>query len=852
LARFDPATGRFAVFRHSDTDPGSLGDDNVFALLEDASGGVWLGTTTGLDRLDIGTARFRHYRHDENDPASLSYPLVTSMAPGLPGKVWVGTYRGGVNELDVATGRFRALGSDRVISLLTDSGGTLWIGTWGAGLNRLRRSALLLAASPEVPVPAGLTDIDTDSVGRDRRGRLWIGTGTGALLRYDPVSRAWRRYLSDDGPSILQIAETRDGSIWAGTPVGLVRLDPETGKSTVLPRDPHDPASLGPGYVKSLLEDREGRFWVGTGEGGLHRLDAAGRVVERFRPHANDPASLSDDYVTAIVEDRQGMLWVGTRSGGLNAFDPRSGRAVRYQPTPGRNDGISHHSVISIFEDSKGRLWIGTAGGGLNRVEGAGKDARFTRFTTAEGLADNNVMAILEDDDGSLWLSTKRGLSRFDPETKAFANFLVADGLPSAEFAPGAAARIGSVLYFGTVKWLATVSAGAPFPQRIASPTVVTSVRGATDELKDERSAWRLARLSIPYGEWLSLEVAVLDYASELKHAYAYRLGGASAPWVDLGARRSITFTDLAPGTYEFHAKGRNDQGVWSETNTPLTVTVVPPFWMTPWFRAAVAAAILAAAILIHLGRTAALTKRNRELVELHAQRERARLDLNGAYERLRLLARRLELAKEEERKTIARELHDELGPTLTAVVINLQLLKDAPDADRRSRKIADTIEIVDRMIQKIREISLDLRPPLLDEMGLLTALRGYLETLAERSGLAIDLRGDDIVDRLPPEVEIVAFRVVQEAVTNVVRHAKATRAVVTVERKNGRLGIAVEDDGTGFDVAASIHTAATGNALGLLGMQERVLMLAGELEIVPAPAGGTLVRASLPVEAIA
>ena len=276
----------------------------------------------------------------------------------------------------------------------------------------------------------------------------------------------------------------------------------------MLRHDPRDETSLGPGYVKSFLEDRQGRFWVGTGEGGLQRLDAEGRVLERFRPRGNDPSTLSDDYITALLEDRRGTLWVGTRSGGLNAFDPLTKRAIRYQPVPERSDSLSHHTVISIFEDSKGRLWIGTAGGGLNRVEEApvGERARFARFTTADGLADNNVMAILEDDDGTLWLSTKRGLSRFDPATGAFSNFTVSDGLPSAEFEPGSAVRSGSTLYFGTVKWLAVISAGTRFPRSAPSPTVITSVRGAAAELKGAQPAWRLERLEVPYGEWLSLE----------------------------------------------------------------------------------------------------------------------------------------------------------------------------------------------------------------------------------------------------------------------------------------------------------------------------------------------------------
>jgi len=158
-------------------------------------------------------------------------------------------------------------------------------------------------------------------------------------------------------------------------------------------------------------------------------------------------------------------------------------------------------------------------------------------------------------------------------------------------------------------------------------------------------------------------------------------------------------------------------------------------------------------------------------------------------------------------------------------------------------------VEIVDRMVQRIRDLSLDLRPPLLDEMGLIVALKGYLETQAERSGIDFEVRGAAAVEGMPPEVEIVAFRVVQEAVTNVLRHAGARRAIVTIERREGWLEMTVEDDGTGFDVRGTLEGQATGRIMGVLGMQERVRMLDGEFEIVSEPGKGTTVRARLPLE---
>ena len=256
------------------------------------------------------------------------------------------------------------------------------------------------------------------SLGGDRRGGLWIGTGGGDLLRFDPAARSWRkrsprrrerRPRHQRDPGWIHLGGTHEGSC------ASIRKQAGPGCSGTTPTSNESGARV----RQELLEDREGRLWVGTGEGGLQRLDAEGRVLERFRLRGErglDPERrLHHRAPRGSPRDAVGRDPLRRAQRVRSAHEA----AIRYQPVPGRSDSLSHHTVTSIFEDSKGRLWIGTAGGGLNRVEEApgGQGERFARFTTAEGLADNNVMAILEDDDGTLWLSTKRGLSRFDPAT---------------------------------------------------------------------------------------------------------------------------------------------------------------------------------------------------------------------------------------------------------------------------------------------------------------------------------------------------------------------------------------------------------------------------------------------------
>jgi len=846
----------FTAYRHDPDDPDSLGVDEVSALLEAESGDLWVGTINGLSLFDPmdGSAR-----PVGAGPKGLADPLVTSLAHGSPGKVWIGTHGGGLHDLDVASDRVRnwqhepgrrdSLSENVIIALLVDDAGSLWIGTWGGGLNRLSSTGLLFAGlAGQEFLPAEVKDDDITAMTHDRDGGIWIGTRTGYVVRTDPRDGTSRTHLrgGDEGVArIIQgLHEDRDGRLWIASNVALLKLDPATGKLEEMRHDPADPTSLGPGYVRHVFQDRAGRIWVGTGEGGLQRLDPDGTVAERFLHDPSDPASLSDNYVTTVVEDSRGILWVGTRSGGLNAFDPTTKRAVRYLPEPGDEGSLSHHYVTSILEDSQGRVWVATSGG-VNLVEfmDAGR-VRFRRFTEGDGLIDNNVMGLLEDVDGSLWLSTKGGLSRFDPTLGNFASIYVSDGLPTAEFEPGAAAGSQENVCFGSVKGVVAIPVGTPFPPPMPSPTVITSFRTSGEEIRGDRPAWELAQLEVPYGEWLSIELAVLDFSPEQRHHYAYRLGD---DWIELGSRREITFTGLSPGFHEFSARGRNSQGVWSRPTRALRIEVVPPFWMTRWFRGLMLFLLVALAIVIHQGRLAAVERRNRELMELHRQREKAQTDLSAAYERLRRLTRRLEAAKEDERQHIARELHDDMGPTLTAVIINLQLLSNTLDASERARKIDDAIELVDRLVQRVRDLSLDLRPPLLEELGLLPALKGYLEAQSARTGLEIEVDGE--ASGLTGEIEIAAFRVVQEAVTNVMRHADATRVDVRVRQLGVSLNIRIKDDGCGFDVGDTAERAASGKGLGLPGMQERVQVLGGDFEIRSNPGRGTEITVRLPLE---
>lgn len=220
-------------------------------------------------------------------------------------------------------------------------------------------------------------------------------------------------------------------------------------------------------------------------------------------------------------------------------------------------------------------------------------------------------------------------------------------------------------------------------------------------------------------------------------------------------------------------------------------------------------------------------------------ERKHAEEELARRTQQLEALSRRLIEAQEAERRAVARELHDDFGQVLTALKLNLQ---------RTGRDDAESIALVDGAITRMRELAQDLRPPLLDELGLEASLQWYVEREAKRAGLASRLALAPLAQRPPAAVETTCFRVVQEALTNVIRHARARRVEVELSAAGDMLELVVRDDGQGFDVTAARKRAAQGGSQGLLSMQERVALAGGELEIDSATGRGTCIRVRLPL----
>lgn len=236
------------------------------------------------------------------------------------------------------------------------------------------------------------------------------------------------------------------------------------------------------------------------------------------------------------------------------------------------------------------------------------------------------------------------------------------------------------------------------------------------------------------------------------------------------------------------------------------------------------------------------------DLLAIALRQARLFRQVRRARRRLSALTQQLITAQEAERRRLARELHDEIGQSLTALKLGIQAGADTADPATRKSLAHEGRQLIDQLIDQVRNLSLDLRPSMLDDFGLVSALRWYVDRLARRSGIEAKLAADPQEIRAPAAVETACFRIAQEALTNVTRYASARHVWVELRREGPELSMVVRDDGVGFDTSLVRERAARGTGLGLLGMRERAALLGGRIDIASAPGEGTRVHVTIPL----
>jgi diguanylate cyclase (GGDEF)-like protein len=699
-----------------------LPTDRIWALEDDGEGGLWVATHGG------GVVRWRGARVEQRITTreGLTSDLARTLLRDRDGTLWIGTdggglasWRNGAIERIVTT--HDGLSSNQIRSLQRDRDGSLWIGTDG-GLARWRG-----ARAETLGVAGGLPSPVVRALFEDREGSLWIGT-TGGLVRLrDTRFLSFTRKEGLPVDAIRAILEDRKGRIWVGTEGGgLCEILPPAvrclTKSVGLPHE----------TVYALAESRDGSLWVGTDGGGVVRL-RDDRVVETIDVGAGLPAN----RVRALVETADGELWVSTTAGVAHVHEGRAihvkelddrqirpmlalpdgnllvgtdgaglwrvsehGARATLLATAGR--GLESDRIFSLVPDAAGGVWIGTSGGGLARLDLA--DDSLRTLTRRNGLHDDVVFQVVDEGAGGhLWLTSNRGLYRVERDRvlaamKGIASDLsgtvygTTDGMPSPEcnaaFPAAIRARDGRL-------WVATARGVAVIDPRASSPNTVPPRVHVEEVLIDGIKAPE-GPLRVPPGtQRLEVRYTAASLRAPERVTFRYLLEGYDSDWVGAGTNRVAHYTKLAPGDYTFRVMATNEDGVRSEREARLGVTV-DPRWFESWWARLLAIALIAAAVwgAVRLRLAALRARKNEELARAYENVHRIAGELEDtnrqlavANVRLRALSyvdgltgvanrRRFDEALEEACATAS-----EQGEPLSLVLIDLDHFKKLNDS---------------------------------------------------------------------------------------------------------------------------------------------------------------------------
>ena len=649
----DPEMGRreysFRHFKHDPQNPSGLGNNHCWSLHEDKYGNLWVGTfggglylmaSTGCKKCPIESQEFQpqfvSINPNNNKSSILGNEPILSIQSDDVGRLWIGTMNGLVlmdirpkyssytlpdkydNHIpkvqfeDYQFSYFdpETISHNQIRSLFIDNVGTIWLGTFN-GISKhdphAQKFTSLLSPSPTGP------GVNVKAIWEARNGDVWIGTDGTGLIRHN-IEDSTRQYFSPDRGSNLNsefvwsLFEDEKGIIWIGTYSGLSKFNPQTQDFTNYPI-PADNSNIQDGTdVWDICKGNSGKLWLGTDQ-GLAEFDKKLGIFTFFRHDPDDTESLAHNHVTDVEVDPYGNVWAGTVERGLDLMKKRSDGSIFFEHYR-EGESLSNNCINAITAVDSG-LWIAT-GMGFDFYHFRNKI--FKKYGSETGLPNLQIESILPDDYGNLWMGTSSVLAHLSLTTNSLSTYNFDDGLPGNSFNPKTSHRGRSGrLYFGSNSGYTAFN-----PDRIHENTFVPPVHitrlFVNNQLvglqkNGEQTAYNFLPKDIGFLDTLvlsyqhtmiSFEFASLNFTQPHKNQFKYHLEGFDENWHDANKQSRATYTNLDPGTYIFVVKASNNDGLWNEAGTKITLIITPPFWATWWFRTLVIFAVSALALLLY------------------------------------------------------------------------------------------------------------------------------------------------------------------------------------------------------------------------------------------------------------
>ncbi len=830
--------GREVLYRVADERANPL-----TGFLEDADGKIWVSRTRGLyiinaptpDRIASGLTvvnldpvpALRPTRNSLELPDATEEIIRYGIGEGFLPDILTAVYQTADNHVWVLSGKSLIEVSGHEVQvhptleavskasteILEDNTGALWIAN-SAGLLRLDRGGLTSYNTSD-----GMGDNYTRAINETPDGKIYV-VGTQFDLSFFENQRfeSIRPRLPPDAAAPWTSNQgfyDSSGQWWFLTQGKLYRFaggKDFRGLSSATPQRVYDQRDgLTGTHMFHMFEDSRANLWISTQRpSGLARWNATTDQFEVLNEAQGLPANKA---ASAFAEDAAGNLWFGFYEGGVVRY--AQGRFTEFTVT----DGVPRGLITAMYIDRRGQLWIASSQEGVTRVTQPAADRpRFESLTTQSGLASNNVRALTGDLYDNVYLGTARGLDRISRDDTHIKHYSISDGL-AGDFVTNAFRDRSGMLWFGTPSGISRL---LPKPEPASAAPVV--LIGGVQVAGEQQPVPTLGSTALPPIELrhsqnnMVIDFFGIDFRARENLHYQYRLEGADRDWHAATLQRSVTFANLAPGTYKFMVRAIGTDGTVSKEPATVSFKILPPVWQRWWFLTLTAFVVGGLAYAVYRYRLAQLLK---------VERVRTR---------------------------IATDLHDDIGASLSRMAILSEVVKQqtaSGDGKHSAPLLNEIAESARGLVDSMGDIVWSIDPRRDDLQSVVRRIRQFASDVLEAKGIDWQLQVPPEVEslKLNPEQRQHLFLIFKEGINNVARHSQNARSAALSIRLEGRQLIGeIKDDGCGFlpkDPAAERSKGLGGN--GLPNMLERAGQLGGRLEIVSAPGAGTTLTLRMP-----
>jgi signal transduction histidine kinase/ligand-binding sensor domain-containing protein len=817
----------YEKIKHVDLFSGQF-DNYIECLLEKKKNEIWIGTSNGINIWDKNLGIVKHFDKRQGLKSNFIKEFVIDHC----NQIWILEQQGGIDILNDREDLFRHISArdiiteNNVTAIAKGSKDLVWIGTNPKGLLAFNETESVKYFNTSLSEDFGVRSFG--DLMEDSRGLIWL-TADKEVLIIDLRANTVRKLNLHH--EVFSFFEDSQGKIWMNTvDNGVYILNPKDGTISNI----STAQGLSSNYVFGVFEDNSHRIWVGGYPYSVSSIDLQLNTISSLDLGSEIKNLDASDF----MEDTDGQIWIPTFGQGTFILNSKSDKFRRIFDST----DVYNNSIVVLYRDTLNRIWMGHPGEGLS-VMNLG-DSFITNMSLPNGLGENQVLSV-SFIGNEIYYLTNIGLTRIEHtsndinrsvhwELKAIKTTRMGSNFPNITY-PFVLRKRGEFWWI-LGDHITVMKPGKNDPQEPKTRLTGIDIKNTTQYFVDKTNGLNVdnlkwdslagpynipVNLKLPYNmNMVSFHFTSLESDNLDNTVYRCFLKGRDKKWSDISDKSfSQSYIDLQPEDYVFKVASRSINGVWG-TPEEFRFTILPPWWKTWLAYLSYFIFILSFAYFIYRNNLRRFQTRQRNQIKAAIQ------------------------TQEDERKRISRDLHDDIGTKLSALKLFLSSLEEKAMATN-NKEIGTMAQISEQYIKEVvndlRQLLMNLSPLVLEEFGYVVAVEGLANKINETNLIQFTLNVFGFKQRMQKEYELYLYRITQELISNILKHADARNISLQVGIRDEKIILIMADDGRGFNVNE------LNGGYGLKNLETRTKIMSGKMTIESNPGNGTNVLIEIP-----